>query len=188
MYEYFGRALADPYDELKNPKGIITLGIAENTLMNADLAAFLSENMEFKSNMFGYGSVSPGPPALRPGLVKLYNSETFNPAVPVKAEHLYFSAGCSALLDQMFWTLCDEGEGVLLGRPMYGGFANDMKARSKVNLVDVSLKGYDAFSVEAVSRYEEELIKAEKNGIKVRMLVLCTPHNPLGQYPLLKLG
>jgi bifunctional pyridoxal-dependent enzyme with beta-cystathionase and maltose regulon repressor activities len=57
-----------------------------------------------------------------------------------------------------------------------------MKIRSKVKLVAVSLKDYDAFSKDAVARYEEELLEAEKNGIKVRALILCTPHNPLGQY------
>ena len=65
---------------------------------------------------------------------------------------------------------------------MYGGFVNDMKIRSKVKLVEVSLKDYDPFSKEAVERYEEELLNSKKEGIKVRALVLCTPHNPLGQY------
>jgi aspartate/methionine/tyrosine aminotransferase len=96
-------------------------------------------------------------------------------------EDLHIAAGCSAILDQIFWTLCDEGEGVLVGKPMYGGFISDMEARAKLKPIKVSLKGVDPFSVEAVGRYEEELIKAKATGIKVRMLVLCTPHNPLGQ-------
>jgi 1-aminocyclopropane-1-carboxylate synthase len=181
IYEFFARALNNAYNETTNPNGIITLGIAENTLMTTELATFLSENLKITTDMFGYGSVMPGPVGMKSGLCKLYNAAPFNPVVTVMPEHIYLSAGCSAVLDQLFWGLCDQGEGVLIGRPLYGGFINDMKARSKVTPVAVSLKGLDAFSVEAVARYEEELIKAEKEGVKVRCLVLCTPHNPLGQ-------
>ena len=42
----------------------------------------------------------------------------------------------------------------------------------------------DQFSPEAVAKYETALIEAEKTGIRIRALVLCNPHNPLGQsYP-----
>ena len=123
-----------------------------------------------------------GTTSLRSGLCKLYNSALFNPVLEVKPEHLYFTSGCTALLDQLFWTLCDEGDGVLIGMPMYGGFVSDMTTRAKCTLVAVSLKGYEVFSKDAVKRYEEEFLKAKEKGITVRVLVLCTPHNPLGQY------
>jgi 1-aminocyclopropane-1-carboxylate synthase len=182
LYESFARALGNAYHSTKNKNGIISLGIAENTLMYAELAKFLDENMTITPDLFGYSAVAPGLPSLREGLLRLYNAEPFNPVIPIIAQNLYFTAGCTALLDQLFWTLCDEGEGVLIGKPLYGGFVNDMKIRSKVKLVAVSLKDHDAFSKEAVARYEEELLKAEENGIRVRALILCTPHNPLGQY------
>ena len=42
----------------------------------------------------------------------------------------------------------------------------------------------DQFSPEAASKYEEALLRAESQGIRVRALMLCNPHNPLGQcYP-----
>jgi bifunctional pyridoxal-dependent enzyme with beta-cystathionase and maltose regulon repressor activities len=83
------------------------------------------------------------------------------------------------ILDNLFWCLCDSGDGVLIGRPLYG---YDMQARSKVKLVTVRLKNHDPFSKDAVCRYEDELLKAKKDSEKVWALVLCTPHNPLGQY------
>ena len=149
--------------------------------MYEELAKFLSAHMVVDVNSFGYGAIVPGPPSLLKGLVNLYNGKPFNSIVPVKPEHIYIQAGASAILDQIHWTLGDEGDGVLLGKPFYGGFINDMTGRSKLTPVIVSLKGLDPFSVEAVARYEEELIKSEKNGVKVRLLILCTPHNPLGQ-------
>lgn len=182
LYAAFAKALSNPYHPIKNPDGMISLGIAENTLMYSELAEFLDSNMRISPDLLGYSAVMPGLPSLRSGLCKLYNSTLFDPVLEVKPEHLYFTSGCSALLDQLFWTLCDEGEGVLIGMPMYGGFVNDMRIRAKCKLVPVSLRGYDAFSKDAVRRYEEEFLKAKEEGITVRVLVLCTPHNPLGQY------
>jgi bifunctional pyridoxal-dependent enzyme with beta-cystathionase and maltose regulon repressor activities len=182
LYESFGRALGNAYHPITNPNGIISLGIAENTLMYDELASFLNENLEITPDLFGYGAVAPGPPSLVNGLLRLYNSQPFNPVVPVTSEHLQFSGGCTALLETLFWCLCDEGEGVLIGKPLYGGFANDLGLRGRGILIPVSLRRYDPFSRAAVGRYEEELIRAKENGVTVRILVLCTPHNPLGQY------
>jgi len=184
LFEFMSRALGNAYCESDNPNGIISLGIAENTLMASDLARFLSTNMTITTNLFGYGSSCPGLPSLVDGIVKLYNDDDFNPVVPVRKEHVYFTAGCTALLDQFFWTLCDEGDGVLIGKPSYGGFVTDMTARCKLRPIHVSFNGLDPFSIDAVQRYEEELVAAQEKGVKVRVLVLCTPHNPLGQYGL----
>jgi aspartate/methionine/tyrosine aminotransferase len=175
------RAFSDVYDESRNPDGIISMAIAENTLMGTELAEFLSSNLKITPEVFGYADADNGPPSLLPSLVTFYNSYPFNPVVSVQTEHIHMAGGCTALLDQCFWTLLDEGEGVLIGRPLYGGFIGDMSARSKVKPISVRLKGVDPFSVESVTRYEEALLKAEKEGTKVKMLLLCTPHNPLGQ-------
>ena len=183
LFEGIKRAFTNAYEPLSKPDGIISLGIAENIPMYSDLAAFLDKNLKITPNLLGYGAVNPGPPGLMSALVKLYNSDPFNSVIPVEEEHIYFTAGCTALLDQLFWNFCDEGEGVLIGKPLYGGFANDLKSRAKAKLLAVSLKGLDVFSKEAVKRYEEALLEAEKEGIKTKVLVLCTPHNPLGQYP-----
>ena len=176
------RALRDPYDPKTNRKGIISLGIAENILMYPELAKFLDENMHITPNLLGYGAVVPGPPGLMTALLEFINAAPFNPVKRVEEKDLYFTAGCTALLDQIFWSMCDEGDGVLVSMPMYGGFANDTQGRVKGTLLNVSLKGYDVFSKDAIIRYEEELAAAENRGIKTRVLVLCTPHNPLGQY------
>ena len=182
LMEAIGRVFGNPYDRKTNEKGIISLGIAENTPMYPELAEFLEENMHITPNLLGYGGVIPGPPGLMNGLLHFINAPPFDPVITVEEKHIYFTAGCTALLDQIFWTLCDEGEGVLISMPMYGGFANDMQMRGKCKLLQVSLKGYDVFSKEAIVRYEEELLAAEKKGIKTRVLLICTPHNPLGQY------
>jgi 1-aminocyclopropane-1-carboxylate synthase len=181
MFDFMSRAISNAYHPGTNPNGIISLGIAENALMSQSLVTFLSQNLRITPELFSYGASCPGLTSLYDGLCKLYNGETFNPALKVDKQHLYVTAGCTTLLDQIFWTLCDKGDGVLIGRPCYGGFVPDMSVRSQCVPVMVNLKGIDPFSAAAVVRYEEELLEAQKRGVRVRVLVLCTPHNPLGQ-------
>lgn len=38
----------------------------------------------------------------------------------------------------------------------------------------------DPFGMDVISKYEEALIQAEKDGVPVKALFLCSPHNPLG--------
>lgn len=48
----------------------------------------------------------------------------------------------------------------------------------------VDFEGVDQFSPEAVVKYEKALMQATREGIHIRGLMLCHPHNPLGQcYP-----
>lgn len=51
-------------------------------------------------------------------------------------------------------------------------------------MVNVPFAGHDQFDPSVAQDYEDALLKAEKESIKVRALMLCNPHNPLGQcYP-----
>lgn len=56
--------------------------------------------------------------------------------------------------------------------------------RHRVQSIFVNFGDVDQFSPAAVAKYEAALIEAEEKGIRIRALVLCNPHNPLGQsYP-----
>jgi aspartate/methionine/tyrosine aminotransferase len=58
-----------------------------------------------------------------------------------------------------------------------------MWSRSK--LIYASFGDTDQFSAEGAKKYEEALLQAQKDGIKIKALVLCNPHNPLGRcYPV----
>jgi bifunctional pyridoxal-dependent enzyme with beta-cystathionase and maltose regulon repressor activities len=46
------------------------------------------------------------------------------------------------------------------------------------------MEGVDPLSVAAIEKYEAALHKAERQGTRVRALLLCNPHNPLGKKPL----
>ena len=47
--------------------------------------------------------------------------------------------------------------------------------------VSVPFGDVDPLSLDAVQMYEDALTRAQSVGTKIRALVLCTPHNPLGK-------
>ncbi len=54
----------------------------------------------------------------------------------------------------------------------------------RVKPVTVAMKGADVTGLEAVKRHEEAFLQAHKEGVQVKALMLCSPHNPLGKcYP-----
>lgn len=79
------------------------------------------------------------------------------------------------------WGVTDAGEGVLLSRPAYSGFEPDLLTRSGTVPVFVDLEGEEFFGSGALGKHEEALKRAEEKGIKIRALLLCNPHNPLGK-------
>ena len=54
-----------------------------------------------------------------------------------------------------------------------------MNSRARCLFTD--FHGVDQFSVDAVPKYEDAIRAAEREGIRVRTLVVCHPHNPLGR-------
>lgn len=61
-------------------------------------------------------------------------NDHFNPFVPVTSEYVTFTAGVTGLNEMISFALTDEGDGILLGRPMYGSFCNDLMIKSKYAL------------------------------------------------------
>ena len=47
--------------------------------------------------------------------------------------------------------------------------------------VFVDFDNVDQFGPEAAQKYENALLAATREGIAVKALVLCNPHNPLGK-------
>jgi 1-aminocyclopropane-1-carboxylate synthase len=52
---------------------------------------------------------------------------------------------------------------------------------NRVEPVFVSFEGKDLFTMEAIDLYEEAIKKAQDSGTKIRAMLICNPHNPLGR-------
>ena len=182
----FKEVLSDQYDATTNPQGFVNLGIAENTLMHAELVAHLKRHFDPPSSAFSYGSGPGGSIRLRTALAEFFN-HFFAPATPVKSEHINISNGVTAALERCAFEIGDPGDSFLLGRPYYGSYASDIGDRANVRTIPVSFGGINPLSIAAVDCYAEAMYNARADSQTsgaVRALLLCSPHNPLGQcYP-----
>lgn len=129
-------------------------------------------------------------------LSDLINNE-FRPYSTVESKYLTVTPGAAAGLDALLYTLCNDGDAVLVPTPYWCMYplAKDNAQDAKLS----SLAGYDAFFTAHsgvipigvdVSNFEDSLgptlIDALEDALraserKVRALVLSNPHNPLGK-------
>ena len=62
---------------------------------------------------------------------------------PLDPEKLVVGAGCNAMLENLFLTLCDAGDCVLLPSPYYATFAFDLGSRAEVKLLETGKEWTD---------------------------------------------
>jgi aspartate/methionine/tyrosine aminotransferase len=130
-----------------------------------------------------YGDGPAGSKHIKTALESFFE-DFFFPARPVRMEHMVISNGVTSAIEHIVWALADPGDGILVGRPYYRAFIMDMEQRPGVRMVPVSFNEIDPFGPDCVARYEEALLAAELAGVKIRAIMLCHPHNPLGRcYP-----
>jgi aspartate/methionine/tyrosine aminotransferase len=169
-----------------NPKGYVPLGLAENSLMHTDLRDFLNSKAHIDpcSRALTYGDGPFGSKLLRHALAEFFN-DYFHPAQPVRTDHIVVTNGVTSALEHLVWNLADHGEGVLLGRPYYRAFINAVQLRAGAQVVPVTFGDVDPCGPECVTEYARALTESKNRGIRIRVLLLCHPHNPLGrQYSL----
>lgn len=172
-------ALSNVYSKT-NPDGAVLMGIAESSLMRDELAAHIKDNLTIDpASHFTYGHGPQGSPKLRQALANLFN-ERFNARQTVQANEFVVTSGVGSALDAATWCICNEGEGVLVPRPLYTGFTNDIPTKSRGKVVPVSfarehgeVKWDDVFDAEAnVRALEKARVKAEEDGVRVRAVLI----------------
>ncbi|KAF2006628.1 aminotransferase [Amniculicola lignicola CBS 123094] len=163
-----------------NPDGYISLGVAENDLMHDELSAFINAKPLADSRALTYGDGPSGSVPLRSAIASFLN-EKLSPVKTLERDDLVVTNGVTSAIEQVAWALCDEGDGVLLGRPYYRAFIGDIQTRTGAKVVPVAFGDIDPCGIECVVKYEEALLESEKKGVNIRVLMLCHPHNPLGR-------
>lgn len=172
--------LRDLYHPTTNPSGNINLGQAENYLMLPEVAAFANKTLQARPEFFSYNEGAWGPDRLRRGLARHMN-KYFKPLQEIQPDDLLVANGCMSLCELLGFSLCSEGDGVLFPSPIYAAFQSDFSTKAGVKCVYTPFGGVDQFSPAAADCYERALLAAEKAGTKIRALLLCNPHNPLGR-------
>jgi len=126
-----------------------------------------------------YGTALTGSHRLFAALRHLFSTH-FAAHRPVEPSHLLCGGGCSAILDSLAAVLADPGDVVLLALPAYPGFAASFGCRSGVEVVGVPLAPGAEASPSALERVERAHAECTARGRRVRAVVVCNPHNPLG--------
>lgn len=171
------------YHAHDNPSGFVSLGAAENALMYTELATYINNigmRAPLKTSALTYGDGPTGSKRCKLAVSK-FLTRGLTPVMPISPSHIVITSGVTAAIEHCSWSLCNPGEGILLGQPHYGSFIGDISTRPNVNVVKVSFGGNDPIGIKCVQAYEDALLMSEKQGVKVKALMLCNPHNPLGR-------
>ncbi|TDZ16069.1 putative aminotransferase aclI [Colletotrichum orbiculare MAFF 240422] len=171
--------LRDVWHPINNPQGYMNLGVAENTLMHKELLQYVNTKLTVDGAALGYGDSFSGSHRLK-NVLATFLTRHFRAARPIQAADLVVTSGVSAAIEACAFTLGNVGDGVLLARPFYKAFPYNLSNRAGLRPVFVSFSGEDPFGPESAAKYEHALLEAREQGITVRALLLCNPHNPLG--------
>ncbi|MFS8033119.1 putative 1-aminocyclopropane-1-carboxylate synthase [Helianthus anomalus] len=178
----------NPYDEFKNPNGIIQMGLAENQLSFDLLESWLKNNPQpaaFKNhdNQSIFKELAlfqdyHGLPAFKNALVK-FMSEIRGNTVSFDANNLVLTAGATSANETLMFCLANPGDAFLIPTPYYPGFDRDLKWRTGAEIVPIHCSSYNGFRI-TKSALEEAYKQAEKQNLKVKGVLVTNPSNPLG--------
>ncbi|KAJ1725078.1 hypothetical protein LPJ53_000729 [Coemansia erecta] len=179
----FGWMGRNPYDKHKNPEGIVNAGIASNSTIRPILLDKLNSIAgTFQDTDLDYNWPN-GEPELRGEIANMFNRH-FYPVVPVKADDIVVTNGCTSAIEMLAFAMCNPGDHVLIPAPCYGSLDNDMSLRARAVATPVKLPLEEAMTVSQISYFERAIADIERRGGRVKALFLMSPHNPLGvSYP-----
>ncbi|KAL7439726.1 hypothetical protein ACHAXM_008176 [Skeletonema potamos] len=191
------KCLQDHCDPYTNPRGHIPLCMSENKLIIELLGVRLLQ-IETASRAFSDSSVycynnTLGLPGAREALayflVKHFlfperRNMTFGDALSyIHPELVCFGAGASSLISHLALCLGERGDAVLIPAPYYAAFDVDLKIIAGCIAIPVYCSA-DPSRGPSPRDLEEAALAAEAQGMRVRMLLITNPCNPIGTiYP-----
>ncbi|KAJ5404585.1 hypothetical protein N7509_004456 [Penicillium cosmopolitanum] len=82
---------------------------------------------------------------LRHAAAELLNHQ-FGSRSTITYDNIIVTPGCASAIDALAFSICDEGEGVLIPQPLYNGFNFDLLNRSNVHVVGVKYEGVEGYT------------------------------------------
>ncbi|KAJ5104256.1 aspartate aminotransferase [Penicillium argentinense] len=152
--------LSDLWDPISNPDGIVNIGLAENTLMHAEMERFINSNvlvlssvrqLRIDAHALTYGDGFSGSHKLKKAICH-FLSRLFSPRIALRPSHLAITSGVSNAIECCAWALGDSGDYILVGRPYFNAFKTTFGTRPGINLIEVTFGVTDPFSMAAVER------------------------------------
>nr|QEI21531.1 aminocyclopropane-1-carboxylic acid synthase [Litchi chinensis] len=177
----------NPYEEKKNPEGIIQMGLAENQLSFDLLESWLAKNPDpagFKrdgQSIFRELALFQdyhGLHAFKKALIE-FMSEIRGNEVTFDPNNIVLAAGATSANEILMFCLAEPGDAFLLPTPYYPGFDRDLKWRTGVEIVPIQCTSSNGFQITETA-LEEAYQHAQKQNLKVKGVLVTNPSNPLG--------
>ncbi|KAG4987475.1 hypothetical protein AAZX31_11G021300 [Glycine max] len=177
----------DPFHPIKNPNGVIQMGLAENQLASDLVQNWLTNKprasictpegvRDFKAiaNFQDYH----GLPKFRKAVAK-FMARTRGNRVTFDPDRIVMSGGATGAHEVTAFCLADPGEAFLVPTPYYAGFDRDLRWRTGVELVPVKCESSNDFKLTRKA-LQEAYEKGKENNIRIKGLLITNPSNPLG--------
>jgi len=167
---------AEPYDAATG-KGVILLAVAENKLcwprLKPRVEAALKQIPDWTAN---YGPMDGGA-QLKGALARFLDRRIIrDDRSRVVSDHVSCAAGAAACLNNLFLSICEAGDSVLIPAPYYAAFDADLGAICALKRIPVRLRTGDF----ALTRSALDKAYAA-SGNAAKALLLTNPHNPTGR-------
>ncbi len=128
--------------------------------------------------MYGWG-VAGG--TRFPSLLATHLNEYLEPYEPILPEHIRGTGACTALHDILAWAIAEEGDGILVSRPVYGRFELDFTNRAGVKVVYADTDAENCFDEDVADKYERAIVESAASGVPIKAVLIVNPNNPLGE-------
>ncbi|MFP6782174.1 MAG: aminotransferase class I/II-fold pyridoxal phosphate-dependent enzyme, partial [Gammaproteobacteria bacterium] len=92
------------------------------------------------------------------------------------SDQLVLLAGAGTILEMLFYSICDAGDGVIIPTPSYAGFWFDLETRDELKVVTADCSSHNGFRL-TPAILDQTLDNAQ---CPVKALLFTTPNNPLG--------
>ncbi|KAE8709852.1 CMA101 protein [Hibiscus syriacus] len=178
----------NPFDAVRNPAGIIQMGLAENQLsfdlveswlrINPDVMGLKNKDGESVFRDLVLFQDYHGMPAFKNELVE-YMAKIRGNKVKFDPKNLVLSAGATSANETLIFCLADPGEAILLPTPYYPGFDRDLRWRTGVEIVPIHCSSSNGFRI-SMFALEEAFERAQKLNLNVKGVLITNPSNPLG--------
>lgn len=96
------------------------------------MTRFLTGHPQFKvtAATCTYGEGATGSRRLKSAMANHVNLN-LKPACSLNANDIMFARGVTAINEMYAWCLADEGDGILLSKPIYAAFENDLTTKAR---------------------------------------------------------
>ncbi|KAM1289263.1 hypothetical protein ACFX13_016912 [Malus domestica] len=168
----------NPYDQDKNPNGIIQMGLAENQLSFDLVESWLESNphaLELKRNeesVFRELALFQdynGFPAFKNALVE-FLAEMRGNKVKFDPNKIVLTAGSTPANETFMFCLADPGEAFLIPTPYYPGFDRDLNWRTGVEIVPIHCTSASGFRI-TESALEEAYQRTTVNRLELNHII-----------------